>query len=174
MIQRKQSLFLFLAGVLLIAGAFCVSTDFYSASGKTEMSLTNFSCSVYHDNGRESINVAGGAPSSQKQSDAADTSYSYFVLAVILCAAAAVTAAAVLSYKDRRKQMRLCSWSVFALAVYIAARGSCIISISSKFDLAFKMNLYDLFPVLALTLVLIARRCISEDEKLVRAVDRIR
>ena len=66
MIQRKQSLFLFVAVVLLLISMFSVTTVFTSESDKTTVEFSNFSCSTYFDD-VESKTIISNVPQENKQ-----------------------------------------------------------------------------------------------------------
>ncbi len=169
MIQRKQSLFLFLAVVLLVAGTFCISTSFVDDSGNVAAKLSNFSfvqwdvasclCSLHHT----MVDVCSKT-----------TNCFYSVLGVMLLIPTIISAATIFLYKNRRMQMRLCLWSIFVLLVYYVTRICCIVSIAGKLHLSWGVNVFDAFPLVAFILIVMARAAINKDDRLVRAADRIR
>lgn len=176
MIQRKQSLFLFVAVVLLLISMFSVTTVFTSESDKTTVGFSNFSCSTYLDD-VESKTITSNVPQENKQQNpdaVVKSNYLYSVFAIMLFVSAVISVAAIILFKNRGKQMRLCNWAVFVILIYYIARYSCIISISNKFDYTFNVNVSDFFPLIALVLIVMARVAINKDDKLVKAADRIR
>ncbi len=176
MIQRKQSLFLFVAVVLLLISMFSVTTVFTSESDKTTVEFSNFSCSTYFDD-VESKTIISNVPQENKQQNpdaVVKSNYLYSVFAIMLFVSAVISVAAIILFKNRGKQMRLCNWAVFVILIYYIARYSCIISISNKFDYTFNVNVSDFFPLIALVLIVMARVAINKDDKLVKAADRIR
>lgn len=176
MIQRKQSLFLFVAVVLLLISMFSVTTVFISESDKTTVEFSNFSCSTYFDD-VESKTIISNVPQENKQQNpdvVVKSNYLYSVFAIMLFVSAVISVAAIILFKNRGKQMRLCNWAVFVILIYYIARYSCIISISNKFDYTFNVNVSDFFPLIALVLIVMARVAINKDDKLVKAADRIR
>lgn len=176
MIQRKQSLFLFVAVVLLLISMFSVTTVFTSESDKTTVEFSNFSCSTYFDD-VESKTIISNVPQENKQQNpdaVVKSNYLYSVFAIMLFVSAVISVAAIILFKNRGKQMRLCNWTVFVILIYYIARYSCIISISNKFDYTFNVNVSDFFPLIALVLIVMARVSINKDDKLVKAADRIR
>lgn len=176
MIQRKQSLFLFVAVVLLLISMFSVTTVFTSESNKTTVEFSNFSCSTYFDD-VESKTITSNVPQENKQQNpdaVVKSNYLYSVFAIMLFVSAVISVAAIILFKNRGKQMRLCNWAVFVILIYYIARYSCIISISNKFDHTFNVNVSDFFPLIALVLIVMARVAINKDDKLVKAADRIR
>ena len=176
MIQRKQSLFLFVAVVLLLISMFSVTTVFTSESDKTTVEFSNFSCSTYFDD-VESKTIISNVPQENKQQNpdvVVKSNYLYSVFAIMLFVSAVISVAAIILFKNRGKQKRLCNWAVFVILIYYIARYSCIISISNKFDYTFNVNVSDFFPLIALVLIVMARIAINKDDKLVKAADRIR
>ena len=176
MIQRKQSLFLFVAVVLLLISMFSVTTVFTSESDKTTVEFSNFSCSTYLDD-VESKTITSNVPQENKQQNpdvVVKSNYLYSVFAIMLFVSAVISVAAIILFKNRGKQMRLCNLAVFVILIYYIARYSCIISISNKFDYTFNVNVSDFFPLIALVLIVMARVAINKDDKLVKAADRIR
>ena len=131
MIQRKQSLFLFVAVVLLLISMFSVTTVFTSESDKTTVEFSNFSCSTYFDD-VESKTITSNVPQENKQQNpdaVVKSNYLYSVFAIMLFVSAVISVAAIILFKNRGKQMRLCNWAVFVILIYYIARYSCIISI---------------------------------------------
>ena len=176
MIQRKQSLFLFVAVVLLLISMFSVTTVFTSESDKTTVEFSNFSCSTYLDD-VESKTIISNVPQENKLQNpdaVVKSNYLYSVFAIMLFVSAVISVVAIILFKNRGKQMRLCNWAVFVILIYYIARYSCIISISNKFDYTFNVNVSDFFPLIALVLIVMARVAINKDDKLVKAADRIR
>lgn len=176
MIQRKQSLFLFVAVVLLLISMFSVTTVFTSESDKTTVEFSNFSCSTYLDD-VESKTITSNVLQENKQQNpdaVVKSNYLYSVFAIMLFVSAVISVVAIILFKNRGKQMRLCNWAVFVILIYYIARYSCIISISNKFDYTFNVNVSDFFPLIALVLIVVARVAINKDDKLVKAADRIR
>lgn len=176
MIQRKQSLFLFVAVVLLLISMFSVTTVFTSESDKTTVEFSNFSCSTYLDD-VESKTITSNVLQKNKQQNpdaVVKSNYLYSVFAIMLFVSAVISVVAIILFKNRGKQMRLCNWAVFVILIYYIARYSCIISISNKFDYTFNVNVSDFFPLIALVLIVMARIAINKDDKLVKAADRIR
>lgn len=176
MIQRKQSLFLFVAVVLLLISMFSVTTVFTSESDKTTVEFSNFSCSTYLDD-VESKTITSNVLQKNKQQNpdaVVKSNYLYSVFAIMLFVSAVISVVAIILFKNRGKQMRLCNWAVFVILIYYIARYSCIISISNKFDYTFNVNVSDFFPLIALVLIVMARVAINKDDKLVKAADRIR
>ena len=83
---------------------------------------------------------------------------------------AGLTLWAVFQYKRRMKQMRLVAWAqLLVLLEYIAVALPVIILKNSAINLVYFIGLLLIFLFL-----LLARKAIAKDERLVRAADRIR
>ncbi len=95
-----------------------------------------------------------------------------FVLLLITCP---LNLWAIISFKNRKFQVRLCTICVFLIFLWVfygigVVRGQNL-GFESKFH-PYYFN--DLLPVLAFVFYMLARRGIIKDEKLVRSMDHIR
>lgn len=151
MIQRKQTLFLIAAIVLLLIGAFEMSTTFTTGEGIRLATLSNFALS----DGKSSNSL-------------------YAVMGIMLLAVVALSGVTILMFHKRKLQMRLCWWMIFILLIYYIARMSCIISIAKYLKLKPQFDFYDAFPLMAIIMIVLAYRGILHDEKLVKSSYRIR
>lgn len=152
MIQRKQTLFLIAAAVLLLVGALEMSTTFATAEeGIRLATLSNFALS----DGKSSNSL-------------------YAVMGIMLFVVAALSVVTIFLFHRRKLQMRLCWWMMFILLIYYITRMSCIISIAKYLNLKPQFDFYDAFPLMALIMIVFAYRGILHDEKLVRSSYRIR
>jgi hypothetical protein len=151
MLQRRQTVFLLLALVLLVVAAFNAAFTFTGNDGRAVAQLSEFS-------------LTGGAESNAL----------YAVQGVMLLASAAMSLVAVGAYCNRRFQMRICRWTVFVILVYCAARVSCVVAIIHSLSLAPHANLSEALPIIAGISVVLAYRGIRKDERLVRDSYRIR
>lgn len=152
MIQRKQTIFLFAACVLLIVATFGIATVLATAGeGLPVAVLTNFTLG-----------------------DGKSSNALYSVMGVMLLAAAAICIVAIFLFHNRKMQMRLCWWNIFILLIYYIARMSIIISLAKYLKLKPSFDFYDALPLLAIVMVVLAYRGIRADERLVRDSYRIR
>lgn len=152
MIQRKQTLFLIVAIVLLLVGVFEMSTTFTTAGeGIRLATLSNFALS----DGKSSNSL-------------------YAVMGIMLLAVVALSGVTIFKFHKRKLQMRLCWWMIFILLIYYIARMSCIISIAKYLNLKPQFDFYDAFPLMAIIMIVLAYRGILHDEKLVKSSYRIR
>lgn len=181
MIQRKQSLFLFLAVVLLLTATFCTRTVFVNSDRQPVAVLSNLGLSVYKTAVKtpqsDTATVQSDTPATQNATATVashDTDFLYAVTGIMLVAAAIMAGMAIWTYRNRRKQMKLCNFTVFVILVYYVTRVCCAVAISDKFDLSFGINVTDAFPLVALILTIMAHSAIKKDDDLVRAADRIR
>lgn len=151
MIQRVQSIYLVLAGLFPAFTFFLPIAGFQSATADFKM----FAC---HFAGK-GAEAAGAAP------------YATAVLAVLAIVLAFV---AIFGFKNRKKQLKKCTWVMLAnVAWYVAAAAYIIPLISGDaFSLVVGPTLYA--PLLSIVCTMLAKRAIRKDEALVRAADRIR
>ncbi len=151
MIQRKQTLFLIVAIVLLLVSAFEVSASFKTAENLTLATLSNFSLS-----------------------DGKSSNALYSVMGIMLLGSAALNAVAVFLFRNRKMQMKMCWWVIFVLLIYYIARMSCIVGIAKSLKLTPQFDFYEAFPLIAIFFVVLAYKGIRHDDKLVRDSYRIR
>ena len=156
MIQRKQSLFLLLA---VIAYAICLFLPIasVSASGMGADRLT------YH------LGVVNG-------DSGLSISSTCLPLFLLLAVSAVISLATVFLFKNRKLQMNLCSIASLFTGLWYVDYLLMVFSIIPVPEVEGAMN-YQFaacLPLVALILVLMARKGVSDDEKLVRAADRIR
>ena len=155
MIQRKQSLFLLLA---VIAYAICLFLPIasVSASGMGADSM------IYN------LGVLNG--------DSGIISSTCLPLFLLLAVSAVISLATVFLFKNRKLQMNLCSIASLFTGLWYVDYLLMVFSIIPVPEVEGAMN-YQFaacLPLVALILVLMARKGVSDDEKLVRAADRIR
>lgn len=149
MIQRKQTVFLFLA---LVAVACCLMLPigtFEPTGMGVNTVMTNF--------GPVGKGVFTWA----------------LALCFVLLLTCPITLWAIFAFKNRKKQAKLCSINIFLFLVwYVLAAVYCYVQgiANTTFHPAFAACL----PLIALILQFMARKAIIADEKLVRSADRIR
>lgn len=149
MIQRKQTLFLLLAVVSLVV---CICQPIGTIEPKgMAMPLVWYNLGVYAD----------------KSFTAQPVPFVNLVVAGVL------SFVAIFLYKRRKLQARLCSASVVLCLAWYVYYAFCALNEfqgGGTFHVAFAAAL----PFVAIILLLMARRGIMADEKLVRSMDRIR
>ncbi|MBR1652053.1 MAG: DUF4293 domain-containing protein [Alloprevotella sp.] len=155
MIQRIQSVYLLLAGIL---PAFTFTTPLARFSLGEDAFLTLSSLGLR----------ATGTPQPTA------TQPVYLALALLAVLLMLLSVLNIFGYKNRKRQVRVCNWSVaLAVAWYAAYVGICAM-FTQQTGTAFTPALCAALPFLTLVFTLLARRSIKKDEELVRAADRIR
>lgn len=152
MIQRKQTVFILLALVATIA-CLCLPLGFVSPDGMgADSSLHNLAL-VDGNNGK--------------------WDFSPCVLFVWLALSCPVGVVAMLKYKKRMLQARLCAVNMLLMALWmlsLAAISLVALPKGASLHLGFAACL----PLVSFILYFMARKAIIADEKLVRSIDRIR
>lgn len=150
MIQRKQTLWLLLAFILV-----CVCQTLPLGSLRPSGMGTDYimyTTQILHD-GKSSLSV--------------------FPLFAVLLVSEIVSLAAVFLYRNRKRQSRLCAWNMAILLVWYACF-IVFVMVEGSDSLAFHPAFPSVLPLAAFVAVWLARRGIIADERLVRAADRIR
>ena len=151
MIQRKQSLFLFIA---IILNFICLI----------------FPIGIFIPKG---VGVNSIMYNLWIQDGAGTVSFSSAPLFVSLLANILVSLVTIFLYKNRRLQIKLCSWNLFILIVWYLAYVIMCLLFKGQYD-GFELKYPVVFPMISLILTSMARSAIRKDEALVRAADRIR
>ncbi len=150
MIQRIQSVYLFLAAIAVAVMFFFPIANFYSDTFYFYLSLGGISDDTF-----VTINTIP-----------------LIIIAVVLILLAVFS---IFMYKNRLLQMRVLRFGVlFDLAFIIVIYFGYIDSISQKanVEVQYKTGIY--FPLIMLVFLILAIRSIMADEKKVRAADRLR
>ena len=150
MIQRKQTVFLFLALLATIA-CLCLPVGSFEPQGMgTENQLMNLW-----------INDANGG-----------RNFSVWALFAILLVTCPITTFAIFDYHNRKRQARFCMFSMLMIIGWYIVYGvfSQVLMPGFTFHVGFAACL----PLIAFILLWLARHSILADEALVRAADRIR
>ncbi len=150
MIQRKQTVFLFLALLATIA-CLCLPVGSFEPQGMgTENQLMNLW-----------INEANGG-----------RNFSVWALFAILLVTCPINTFAIFDYHNRKRQARFCMFSMLMIIGWYIVYGvfSQVLMPGSTFHVGFAACL----PLIAFILLWLARHSILADEALVRAADRIR
>lgn len=150
MIQRKQTIFLFLALLTIIT---CLSLPIGGLTPLgmgTEKMLMNLWIS--DANGNKDFNV-----------------WALFAILLVTCP---INLFAIFDYHNRKRQARLCTFSMLMIIGWYVVYGmfSQILMDGFDFHIKFAAGL----PLVALILLWLARHFILADEAMVRAADRIR
>jgi len=155
MIQRKQSLFLLVA---VIVNALCL---FLPVMGVTPQGM-GVDTMVYN------LGTVGGSNGGMFLSACTPL--------FCLCSLSAMIAlGTIFMYKNRKAQMRMCSCGMFVSVlwyVYYALIYFGVVAVAGDGEAHFQFAAC--LPLVAIILIAMARKGVSDDEKLVRAADRIR
>ena len=150
MIQRKQTVFLFLALLATIA-CLCLPVGSFEPQGMgTENQLMNLW-----------INETNGG-----------RNFSVWALFAILLVTCLINTFAIFDYHNRKRQARFCMFSMLMIIGWYIVYGvfSQVLMPGFTFHVGFAACL----PLIAFILLWLARHSILADEALVRAADRIR
>lgn len=150
MIQRKQTVFLFLVLLATIA-CLCLPVGSFEPQGMgTENQLMNLW-----------INEANGG-----------RNFSVWALFAILLVTCPINTFAIFDYHNRKRQARFCMFSMLMIIGWYIVYGvfSQVLMPGFTFHVGFAACL----PLIAFILLWLARHSILADEALVRAADRIR
>ncbi|MBF1403657.1 MAG: DUF4293 domain-containing protein [Prevotella histicola] len=150
MIQRKQTVFLFLALLATIA-CLCLPVGSFEPQGMgTENQLMNLW-----------INEANGG-----------RNFSVWALFAILLVTCPINTFAIFDYHNRKRQARFCMFSMLMIIGWYIVYG--VFSQVLMPGFTFHVGLAACLPLIAFILLWLARHSILADEALVRAADRIR
>lgn len=156
MIQRKQTLFLLLA---VIASVFCLFLPIASLEPVGMGGATSIHC----------LGAVGGEGGLRVDA----TCVPLFVLCALSAVMSLVT---IFMYKNRKLQLNLCAINLLFSALWYIDYALMFLGIvglennDGKVQASFAACL----PLVSIILVALARKGVSDDEKLVRAADRIR
>lgn len=154
MIQRKQTIFLFLAFVTTVV-CLCLPLGSIELQGMgVEPVLYNMALAQPDNNG---VNY----------------DFFYAPLAALLVLAAILEITAIFLYKNRKRQARFCSFAIALIFVWLL-----LFAYYKYFDLTevgqLRQSIAVSFPFLSAVFDYLAVKGIRADERLVRAADRIR
>ena len=151
MIQRIQTVYLAIAVIMFV---FCCSMPL----AEFEPQAMGASSTMY------SLMLLDG--------DGSAKSFLPVAVFAVTVMAELVTIAALLGYRNRRAQIKLCSWAIALDLIWIAVFAAvvCTLKGESRVHQSFASSL----PLIALVLTWLARRAVKKDEELVRSADRIR
>jgi len=155
MIQRIQSVYLFLAAMLMLATLFLPAMKVYQyedvelLTGMSSITLGLFSLGTYSC-------IPGFVPPA---------------LALIAGIMALIT---IFLYKKRKLQIKFCHCVVILILLFFTSIGYIWWSAKANFDVFLNSIVVTSFPVFASILVSAAIRGIKKDEKLVKSLDRLR
>lgn len=150
MIQRKQTVFLFLALLATIA-CLCLPVGSFEPQGMgTENQLMNLW--INETNEGRNFNV-----------------WALFAILLVTCP---INTFAIFDYHNRKRQARFCMFSMLMIIGWYIVYGVFSQVLMSGFT--FHVGFAACLPLIAFILLWLARHSILADEALVRAADRIR
>lgn len=152
MIQRKQTVYLLLALVITVV-CLCLPVGTLVPQGMG-VDMPVYNLWIVDGNGGHDFSVWGT-----------------FVLLLLTCP---IILAAILAYKNRRIQTRLCDVNFFLLLCWFAVYAYHYFTLGEPHHAAFQMEFAAGLPFFSLILHILARKGIRADEALVRSMDRIR
>jgi len=106
--------------------------------------------------------------------DGSSRSFASAPLFVVLLLASAISLYTIFLYKNRKQQMRFCSFASLLLVGWYVVYAVLAVLCGGGSDTSFSSSLYGALPAVTLILNVMASRAIRADERLVRAADRIR
>ena len=158
MIQRIQSIYLFLAAVLSAFTLWCPLARFSSNVAKGGYYLLySLKLSAY---GTEPL--AGNATTP-------------WGIAAFSAISALLPLITIFLYKNRKKQMAWCKLSLASIVLFYVSYAAYSYSYSQELaNTQFAVSWIAVFPIIAFVAIVLAMKGIKKDEDLIRAADRIR
>lgn len=158
MLQRIQSVYLFIALILIILMAFI---PFYSLNLTNNGDIFNFGLFIsnsFQDTKLESLVASFKI--------ACIIEIVFFVLTNIIT---------IFKFKKRKLQLKLCKFQLFLLLALYLTEAYSMYYIINNYDIISFSNLFNsILLIVPFVLILLASKAIKSDEKLIRAADRIR
>lgn len=152
MIQRIQTVYLFLAGIV--------------------PAITFFVPLIIFTDGTRWANMTAiGYDSLQVQELAGNHPYGVMFFTALSITIALI---AVFGYKNRKAQIRKAYFALLSNVLWYVTLGTYAYSISERANLSLTPAICSLLPVLSILLIVMAIKAIHKDEELVRSADRIR
>ena len=154
--QRIQTLYLVLVIILMTASVLLPNAGFYNEAKNLTYQLD-----------------ARGVVELSQQGDAKATVASNpctILFGILLF----LTTYCIISYKNRKRQLRMATINLFLIVIYIAVLGAFILYAQSTLEAEISWSYPVVFPVIALLFNYLAMRGIAKDEKLVKSLDRLR
>ena len=152
MIQRIQSVYLFLAGIIPAITFFAPVARLQAGDGLLSMSSLGYEAANF-------------------PVDEGVMPWGMTVTALLLVA---INLWAIFCYRNRKKQVTLTNWAVAITLLFYIAAVVHIVMIANDASVSVSPAPMLFAPLAALCFTMLARRAIKRDEALVRAADRIR
>lgn len=152
MIQRIQSVYLFLSVVLIVVCA-CLPIGMINPVGMGNASEIYNMCIIDGNTGNVSFSVVG--------------------LFALLAASVITSVINIFNYSDRKKQSRNCLVTIMLLILWVGLYAFEMYMFNTE-DNTFEIRFVAILPVVAIVFQWLARMAIKRDEILIRSIDRIR
>ncbi len=151
MLQRIQSVYLFVVAVLVVVGGFTPVFLFSNEGASHAMCYCNQLTDPFLLSEMKILPVA--------------------IFAVV---AATLALVSLFAFKKRKRQLKLNKINMLVHVLWIGIALYYFFKIQSVYELSAQPTFVAIFPVLSLILLFLANKAIQKDEDLIRSVDRIR
>lgn len=151
MIQRIQSVYLFIAALLMVVCA-CLPVGTISVGQEMGVPSTMYNIAIIDGaNGTWDFTVCG-------------------LLGILVCSAAS-TVITIFNYNNRKAQSRSCLVNMILMLLWVGLYAALAYFKGGE---NFSYSYTALLPALAFVFIFLARRGVIHDEKLIKSMDRIR
>lgn len=152
MIQRKQTIFLFVAFILTVA-CLCLPIGSFMPGDTLGDKSVIYNLWITSSNGNYDLSV-----------------WPLFAILLITCPIALI---AIFSYRNRITQSRFCMFNILLVLGWYVVYAMIILNLQKSGN-EIKISFPVILPVISMILYFMARKAILADEALVRSADRIR
>lgn len=152
MIQRKQTIFLFVAFILTVA-CLCLPIGSFMPGDTLGDKSVIYNLWITSSNGNYDLSV-----------------WPLFAILLITCPIALI---AIFSYRNRITQSRFCMFNILLVLGWYVVYAMIILNLQESGN-EIKISFPVILPVISMILYFMARKAILADEALVRSADRIR
>lgn len=153
MIQRIQSVYLLLAGIV---SAFTIGNPI--ADFKNTANITVFTMTTLGYKGNNIANLPL-------------LPWGVLVMTLVMVV---LPLYIIFKYKNRKKQITLCNVLIACVVFYFFTYGSYSYYLAHTYNLSYVPGFFIILPALTLLLSVAARKAIAEDERKIKEADRIR
>lgn len=102
------------------------------------------------------------------------TSLATMPLFFILAASVTVSAVTIFLYKNRKLQIRLCSYNILLTVIWYIAYAVIAYTIMNNKGESLRASFASVLPLVSLIFIYMGRKGVKADEALIRAAERIR
>ncbi len=153
MIQRKQSLYLLAALILLISSFLTPLATLIGSDG------SSFIVSLKALYNIEIESIAGNIFKSAQ------------IISILIAVLLIIT---IFAYRKRLVQIKLCSYSILLLILQTVLITFALFFAKTSLNYLVSYNITIIFPLISAVMVYLASKSIKKDEELVRSLDRLR